>query len=363
MAEALKNVYSRNFLLSFASICEKHIPFFSTDAFLQHVFIAKWKDYELKQRILHLTHVLHVFLPHTYSEAVHYLILISLDIRKTAISEANYEYLFMTDYVAEFGMSQFETSMYAIEHLTQLASAEFAIRPFIVQYTQKTMEQMEKWASHQSSAVRRLSCEGCRPRLPWSFALVNFKKDPSLIIPILEKLKDDESLFVRKSVANTLNDISKDNPDIAFSLARKWIGKNNSVNWIVKRGMRTLLKQGNANVMRLFGFMAVDTRAFSCTLRSKSLCIGQVLIADISFTLEIEALIRLEYALGYCTASNKISEKIFQISERNYAKGRYAIEVKRELKPMSTRKLYLGMHSFTLIVNGNRLNTIHFDLL
>ena len=104
---------------------------------------------------------------------------------------------------------------------------------------------MLKWSKHKDPRVRRLASEGCRPRLPWAMALPDFKRDPSKILPILEQLKADSDVWVRKSVANNLNDISKDNPELAISIFKKWLGGNKETDWIVKHAARTLLKQGN----------------------------------------------------------------------------------------------------------------------
>ncbi len=119
------------------------------------------------------------------------------------------------------------------------------------------MKQMLVWSKHEHWGVRRLSSEGCRPRLPWAMALPNLKEDPAPIIPILENLKNDPARFVRLSVANNLNDIAKDNPEIVIDLVKKWKGESKEVDWIIKHGCRTLLKQGNPEVMELFGFDSI----------------------------------------------------------------------------------------------------------
>lgn len=95
------------------------------------------------------------------------------------------------------------------------------------------MKQMLVWSKHEHWGVRRLSSEGCRPRLPWAMALPNLKKDPTPIIPILENLKNDPARFVRLSVANNLNDIAKDNPEIVIDLAKKWKGESKEVDWLL----------------------------------------------------------------------------------------------------------------------------------
>ena len=127
-----------------------------------------------------------------------------------------------TDYVEVYGLDDWEASIPALEEFTQQFSAEFAIRPFIVRYPERTMAQMLTWAGHESAEVRRLASEGCRPRLPWGIRLQDLVADPSPILPILERLKNDESESVRRSVANNLNDISKDNADVVLDLLPAW---------------------------------------------------------------------------------------------------------------------------------------------
>jgi 3-methyladenine DNA glycosylase AlkC len=75
--------------------------------------------------------------------------------------------------------------------------------------------------------------------------LPDFKKDPAPILPILENLKADPSEYVRRSVANNLNDIAKDHPEIALQIARAWQGVSPETDWIIKHGCRTLLKRGH----------------------------------------------------------------------------------------------------------------------
>ncbi len=131
-----------------------------------------------------------------------------------------------TEYVENFGLEHYDISMSAMEFITQFISCEYAIRPFIIRYPGKAMKQMLQWSKHESLHVRRFSSEGCRPRLPWAMALPALKKDPTLILPILENLKDDSSEFVRKSVANNLNDIAKDNPDTVLGIVKRWQGNS-----------------------------------------------------------------------------------------------------------------------------------------
>ena len=169
------------------------------------------------------------------------------------------------------------------------------------------MQRMLVWSKHPHPSVRRLSSEGCRPRLPWAMGLPAFKKDPSLILPILENLKCDPSEYVRRSVANNLNDIAKDHPDIALKIAKKWKGVDPATDWIIKHGGRTLLKRGHESILNLHGFNT-NAKAFIKDLTlSKKVTIGDSLLFDFSFFHQeaTATSFRLEYVIDYLTRSGK----------------------------------------------------------
>ena len=232
---------------------------------------------------------------------------------------------------------------------------EFAIRPFLQKDPEKGMYQMRRWAKDKNQHLRRLASEGCRPRLPWAMALSGFKKDPKLIIPVLEVLKDDPSEYVRRSVANNLNDISKDHPGLVLDLCEQWLEQNKNRDWIVKRACRSLLKAGNTRALLLFGFgdpehIVVNNLVFD----KQKLAIGDNLRFTFEMSLDTEDsfLIRLEYKVSFVKARGKLSGKIFQIKEGSYEPGRHAISRKHSFKDLSTRKHHPGTHQISIIVNG-----------
>lgn len=172
-----------------------------------------------------------------------------------------------------------------MEEFTKSSSSEFVIRHFINNYP-NTMNKMLEWSKSSNYHVRRLSSEGCRPRLPWAIGLPIFQRDPSLIIPILDNLKLDSEMYVRKSVANNINDISKDNPDIVIDLCKKWLKEyenNENLWWIVKHGLRTLLKQGNKEALNIFGYESFDTYVVNNFIFDKKVKLGDKL----NFSFEI----------------------------------------------------------------------------
>ncbi|MDL2248034.1 DNA alkylation repair protein, partial [Bacteroides sp. OttesenSCG-928-J23] len=263
MAEPFKNMYNEQFLDRFTKDLKLVIPNLDARAFVSQTMDNEWENRELKQRTAHIATVLKQFLPADYKEAIA-KILELLDCIEhryphcSKIDDTKFGLLLeyggiLDSYIEQYGLDDYETSVKAIERITQFTSCEFVTHPFIVRYPDAMMAQMLVWSKHEHWGVRRLASEGCRPRLPWAMALPSLKANPAPIIPILENLKNDPARFVRLSVANNLNDIAKDNPEVVIDLVKRWQGESEQVDWIIKHGCRTLLKQGNPEVMELFG--------------------------------------------------------------------------------------------------------------
>jgi len=313
----------------------------------------------------HLTVCLKEQLPEAYKDAVG-IILQVLDIILDKTNGMSIEYMVLPDYIEINGIDDLDTSIQAIEKITQLASCEFAVRSFIIRYPNEMMRQMLLWSKHESHLVRRLASEGCRPRLPWAMALPDLKKDPSSIIPILENMKNDDSEFVRKSVANNLNDISKDNPELVIQLVNKWKGKSKNTDWIIKHGCRTMLKQGNSEVLELFGFGSLK----SIGIQNFKLLSSKVKVGDnLEFSFEVsnkdsmDTMIRLEYGIYYLKANRSLSRKVYQISEKSYTGNSLTtIKRKQSFRIISTRKFHFGGHQLTIIANGKEFGMEKFVL-
>jgi len=310
MPEPLKNLYSVELVDSLCEQVSSLYENFDADDFVSHVLDDEWEDKELKERMKHISESLHRYLPVEYSDALQILM-------KSSSRFSGFQYMFFPGFVELYGLNKYEESIHALEHFTKHSSSEFAVRPFIKKYKQKMMVQMKVWAESENHHVRRLASEGCRPRLPWAMALPVFKQDPSQILPILEKLKNDDSEYVRRSVANNLNDISKDNPQVVIEIAKSWLGNNQQTDRVVKHACRTLLKQGQSEIMKLFGFSRpehIEIRNFTA---QKSVEIGDNL--DFSFALESQqqklGKLRIEYAIGFVKKNGNLSKNIFKISE------------------------------------------------
>ncbi len=357
MPEPLKNLYSTELVESLSEQVKDLYSDFDEGGFVACVIDEQWESKELKGRMMHISESLNIFLPIEYSETVKILM-------KIASRYSGFQYMFFPGFVEIYGLDEFDISVEAMEHLTQYSSSEFAVRPFIKKYSHQMMAQMELWAESENHHVRRLSSEGCRPRLPWAMALPEFKKDPGPIMQILEKLKNDGSEYVSRSVANNLNDISKDNPQVVIEVANNWLGDNQQTDWVVKHACRTLLKQGNTEIMELFGFTKPNHIKIGKLKSQRSVEMGENL--DFSFIIETKSnklgKLRVEYLMEFVKKNGSLSRKVFMISESDIDSKSKAVTKSHSFKKISTRKYYAGNHKITVIVNGQEMASTEFLL-
>lgn len=362
MADAIKNRYNYESLRTLALDIKSVFNGFQADEFLKATIDETWEKRGLKDRIIRISENLRKYLPADFETAISIIDQIVMNYGTWLDNFAG----FFPTFVELYGRDEanWEISMAALARYTQYASSEIAVRWFIINHEERMMEQMYIWAKDENECVRRLASEGCRPALPWGQALTSFKKNPAPILPILEQLKADPSMHVRKSVANNLNDISKTHPDLVMNLAKDWYGKNGYTDWIVKHGCRTLLKKGSRKALALFGYenaSSVEVHNFS--VEGAVISIGE----DMTFSFEILARepskIRLEYGIDYVKSGGKRNRKIFKISEISLGLNERKIyRKKHSFADVSVRKHYPGLHSITLIVNGMELGTKDFQL-
>ncbi len=359
MAEPLKNRYTKAFIENLATCIHQDFKKFRQEEFVAFVMNKEWKDFELKQRMRHIAMSMRNFLPGTFPESIPFLENTIQRLRESGMPDNSFECMFFPDYIEVFGIDHPKDSLKAMEFITQFTSCEFAIRPFIVRYPDVTMKQMLKWSKHRSAKVRRLSSEGARPRLPWAMALLEFKKDPRAVLPILENLKADESLYVRNSVANSLNDIAKDHPDVVLDIVHRWQGISDETNWILKHGCRTLLRNAHPEILKKFG-MSTNT---NCALGHLKIDRNKI---DHGDKLEIDFSIqnvgkkseryRVEYGIDFVKGNGSTGRKLFKITETDCPAGSSRHFIRGHMfKDLTTRKHYAGKHSIAIVVNGREL--------
>lgn len=315
----------------------------------------------------HITHTLKKHLSDDFDKNIKTILNLIPVLEKNGFKPDNLEFIFFPDFIEIYGKGDFEASVKAFETITQFVSCEFAVRPFIINNQKAMLRQMFDWSNHEHFLVRRLATEGCRPRLPWAMAIPSLKENPEPIISILENLKNDASENVRRSVANNLNDISKDNPKTVISLVKKWKGKTKETDALTKYACRTLLKQGNSELMELFGFGSIDkVKITDFKIITPIVKIGGALEFSLNLknTGNSTSKIRLEYGLNYQKANGTLSKKIFKISEKIYVgNSTTKINRKQSFKVITTRKFHTGKHQVSIIINGKEIKELNFELI
>ncbi len=209
---------------------------------------------ELKDRVECIADELNLHLSGNYQNKVGYLrnILGPENEKETGMFKEFYWVMPLAKFVEKYGLEHFDESIGAIYEITKRNTGEYTIRPYLEKYPTKTLEVMLSWSQDSNKHVRRLSSEGVRPRLPWASKLDSFINNPTPILPILENLKDDPSKYVQKSVANCVNDILKDNPEVAKSLVDGWvINATQPRKWIIKHALRNLIKKQDPWALRV----------------------------------------------------------------------------------------------------------------
>ena len=356
---ALKDIFSAARFRQVATLVADVHPGFDRKRFLQ-LATNGLEPLSLLQRMRHGTHALHATLPDDFPAALDVL-------RKLAPRlTGDFTGMMLPDFVGVYGAGHFDASLDALSYLTRFSSAEFAIREFLRRDLPRTLAVMERWSLDADENVRRLASEGSRPRLPWSFRLDALVADPSPTAPILHHLRADPSLYVRKSVANHLNDISKDHPDWMLARLASWDLAHPHTQWIAKHAARTLIKAGHQPTLRLFHFTgkpAVKLQAFH--LAPSRLKLGQVL--EFSFTLTSTSRrpqqLAVDYRLHYVKASGGTAPKVFKLREVRLAPGQTLRLAKRQtLRDFTTRRHYPGRHYLEIQVNGQILGRQSFLL-
>jgi 3-methyladenine DNA glycosylase AlkC len=359
--EPLKNFVNPAVIEAYASELEKQLKGFDSTKFKNLILTQEWEQRELMDRIHHVAESIQLATIGSFNEIVE-------GIEKAAPNlPSGFEQIIFPAYIKLFGLEHYDRSLRALEHLTQYSTGEFAIRPFLKTYPDKTMQQMLKWSKHQNEHVRRFSSEGCRPRLPWGGNLPIFIKDPETIFPILKNLRNDESLCVRKSVANNLNDISKDHPETVLRIAACWQKENQKhTDWIIKHALRSLLKKPHPKALELFGYgkpSSLSVNAFCVSKKAPKMGEAFEFKFNLRNASDTIQKIRVEYVIDFKKKRGS-AEKVFQISEFELgAVSSKEFSKKHSFQELSTRKHYPGKHFLSIRLNGVVKDKIEFELI
>ena len=342
-------------------------PGFPIDQF-RRMALAGLEKLELKERVHHLIAVMAECLPDDFERCARVLANIP-DVFDRGDPDDNLRGFAawpIIDFVGVHGRAHPEVALPLLRRLTAMFSAEFAIRPFLKDRPNETLETISVWVDDPDEHVRRLVSEGTRPRLPWGERLQGFVEDPTPLIPLLESLRDDPSEYVRRSVANNLNDIAKDHPDLIVELAKGWLVDAPAERAkLIKHSLRTLIKDGNAGAFEALGYPTNPLATVSgLGVRKRRIHLGETL--EFQFAIEggttAENLI-LDYAIHFVKSDGRRSPKVFKLRTLEIDAGQ-SVEVKKRhpLKPITTRRYYQGEHVLAIHVNGSEVARTSFEL-
>lgn len=359
-APALKEIFNAKRLQHIADEMSAVYPAFKAKAFLKHAQDGL-AELSVMQRMARVSESLHAVLPLDYEDSLHVLRELAPRLNSGFVS------MCLPHYVASYGAHAFDTSMDALKYFTTFGSSEFAIRCFLRSDLERSLERMHDWTRDENHHVRRLASEGSRPRLPWSFRLEAVQADPLLAAGILDLLKADESLYVRKSVANHLNDVTKVHPQWALDTIEGWSLDNKHTAWIAKHALRSLIKQGDVRALTVIGAGAkaevelLDVRVEPAVVR-----LGEAI--TLSFTVKStvaqEQRLVIDYAIEYVKANGGVSRKVFKLKTLGLAGfGTEVVRRNQVIKDFTTRKHFAGRHGVQVMVNGEVLGSAAFEVL
>lgn len=326
---------------------------------------------ELKDRVRVLAGELRSRLPRDYLEAAGILVdSLGPELREDqGMFTESWFLMPVARFVEEYGLEHPHESLDAIEEITKRHTGEYAIRPYLRQWHAETMEKVEQWAGSESHNVRRLATEGIRPRLPWHSRFEPFMKDPEPVIRIIDRLVEDPSLYVRTSVANNLNDISKDRPELAVRTAERWLQEakdQQRATWVVTKGLRGLIKAGDPDALALIGAEAdpsvsvTDVQLGTTTPRVGE---GMEITATVTNTGESARDVVVDYQVHLKRANGSLRPAAFKLGRVQVGPNRSATVSKRHsFKVVQTRTYHSGEQGLVVQANGAPTQMIPFVL-
>jgi 3-methyladenine DNA glycosylase AlkC len=369
VGEPLKNSFGPEVARRIGRMIAAVHPGFAEDVFLADA-LDGFDALELTPRARHIAAALARHLPSDFEEAAAVL---SASLGPLVESDEltgmdSFLYLPHVFYVADNGLDHFESSMALQYELTQRFTAEFSIRAFIERHPERTLAMLRQWATDPSPHVRRLVSEGTRPRLPWAPRLRDFQRDPTPVLSLLDLLKDDPALYVRRSVANNLNDIGKDHPDLLVETCRRWsIDGTPEREWLIRHALRSAIKRGDAGALGLMG--AGDVTGLVVTgsaVDPLQTTIGEsvtMMVAVANEGTETRG-VMLDLRVHFVKADGRTSPKVFKGASFELAPGATREVRKRiSLKQHTTRTHQPGAHAVEAVLNGTTVPIGAFDLV
>ena len=374
MAEAFKNLINAETVRSAACHLRRAWPAFDATRF-EALALDGLQALEFKARAMQLCAALEATLPEDFARAA--------DIIEAALAPpgegddlsvlrsgpaglAGWVVWPLGEFVVRRGDASPQRALQALHALTQRHTAEWAIRPFIERHAELAWAMLMRWTRDPSAHVRRLASEGSRPRLPWGLQLKGLIRDPSPALPLLRALQDDPSAYVRRSVANHLNDIAKDHPQLIVQWLREHLGDATPQRRaLLKHACRTLIKQGHPEVLQAWGLGKPLRGEVRLSLSAKRLAVGESLTLTVQLrsTAACAQALHIDYAVHHVKASGASAPKVFKgWSLTLGAREQLTLHKRHSMRAVTTRRYYPGRHELDLRINGQVLARTFFEL-
>lgn len=364
---AFKHAFNHALLQDIASLIARHYPAFNAEAFLNQA--ENLDKLEMKARVQVIRDALAAELPQDYPAALAVVVSVLKENKLRGFAVWPF-----AEFIQVYGLNHPALSLEALKVVTVCFTAEWAVRPFIKQNPEETMHFLLQCAQDESVDIRRWASEGTRPRVPWGEKLYLFIKDPAGTRAILDALKFDPELYVRKSVANHLNDITKDHPDYVIQLLQSWQQQakqsgnddEKKIAWITRHSLRTLIKNGHPDALALIGVQhGADVVLDAFSLKQKTIALGENLEFNVSLrsTSNAPQNIVVDYVLHFMKANGSTAPKVFKLRAFELpAGGTVTIEKKHAVKIITTRQYYPGVQRIEIQVNGKVLGGEEWEL-
>ncbi|MFV9504258.1 MAG: DNA alkylation repair protein [Oscillochloridaceae bacterium umkhey_bin13] len=343
-------------------------PAFPAEAFCAAV-IPQLAPLELKGRVAAIAAGLQAHLPPAYPEAITRLLAIlgPPHNESEGMFKDGWDLMPVAAFVEYYGLEHLDESLAAMHAITQRHTAEFAIRPFLQRYPAATLATLQQWVSDPSFHVRRLVSEGTRTRLPWACQLPALIADPSPVLPLLAALRDDPTAYVRRSVANNLNDLAKDHPELVLATLERWQhGATPERQGLIRHALRTLIKQGHPAALRLLGAEPAAVILETLAVTPTVVTIGSSLTITVGLRSNASTPQQLiiDYVLCMPGVRETIRRKVFKLRTQRLEPGATLRLVKRHsFAPVTVRAIYPGQYRIELQVNGQIVGDAAFDLV
>ena len=362
---AFKNFINKNVVLNISKEIQKVYPEFKVKKF--NKVATELAPLEFRARAMIISDYLKMTLPQDYPQALKILVKV---LKNNQLS--GFTLWAFSEFISQHGLDNFDESMQAMYELTRHFTSEFAVRPYFAKDHKKVLDYFHNWAFDENVHVRRWVSEGSRPLLPWGLRLHVFKERPQLSVALLEHLKFDDELYVRKSVANHLNDIAKFNPSLVIKTLLAWQkscpkAHADKINWIKKQALRTLIKKGHPEALKLIGASSkvdVELKNFKTSQSNYKLK------DKLSFNFSIQSKSKktqnlvVDYVIYFVKSNGSLSAKVYKLKSFDLKpKQTLNLQKNHSLKPITTMTYYSGVHFVALKINGKESAKIkwHFN--